>query len=92
MAGDDEPLADRSWDDAYELTSDDRKFRLHAGASVLDVEFEENFPFAQVYAPAGRRFVCIEPMTAPTNALVTGGYPLLRPGAEFRARFSLRFA
>jgi hypothetical protein len=29
-------------------------------------------------------------MTAPVNALVDGGYPLVPPGASWTARFALR--
>jgi galactose mutarotase-like enzyme len=43
-----------------------------------------------VYVPPGAGFACLEPMTAPTNALVAGGYPVVRPGESFTARFSIR--
>jgi aldose 1-epimerase len=53
--------------------------------------FEENYPVAQVFAPEGEDFVCFEPMTAPTNALVSGdGLRRINPGAHFSARFSIR--
>jgi hypothetical protein len=29
-------------------------------------------------------------MTAPTNALVSGDHPVVRPGESFTARFSIR--
>jgi len=42
------------------------------------------------YAPPGEPFICFEPMTAPTNALVTGaGVAAVRPGDRFSARFSI---
>ena len=45
---------------------------------------------AQVFAPPGQEFICFEPMTAPTNALVDGrGLQLVAPGAEYRAAFSI---
>jgi galactose mutarotase-like enzyme len=53
------------------------------------VTFDAAFPFAQVYAPAGRPFCALEPMTAPTNALVTGDHPVVAPGAVFAAGFSI---
>jgi galactose mutarotase-like enzyme len=44
-----------------------------------------------VYAPPGAGFACLEPMTAPTNALVAGDdYPVVAPGESFTARFSIR--
>ena len=46
---------------------------------------------AQVWVPPGRRFIALEPMTAPTNALVERNAPMVRPGDVFRARFRLSF-
>jgi aldose 1-epimerase len=56
----------------------------------LSVLFGAGYPYAQVYAPPGAGFACLEPMTAPTNALVAGDYPVVRPGESFTARFSIR--
>ena len=44
-----------------------------------------------MYAPADDDVLAFEPMTAPTNALVTGGpdLQLLAPGDTYRATFSL---
>ena len=57
---------------------------------MLAVTVEEGYPFAQVYSPPGAGFVCFEPMTAPTNALVTGsGLRFARPDEPFRARFEI---
>jgi aldose 1-epimerase len=54
----------------------------------LTVTFEEGFAYAQVYAPPGHDYICFEPMTAPTNALVSGvGLVLVAPGDEYRARW-----
>jgi galactose mutarotase-like enzyme len=47
------------------------------------------YPLAQVWVPAGRGFGALEPMTAPTNALVEGGAPVIAPGETFTARFTL---
>jgi galactose mutarotase-like enzyme len=43
-----------------------------------------------VFAPQGKRFVALEPMTAPTNALVEGTCPMVAPGEAFTARFRIR--
>ena len=45
------------------------------------------YPWVQVYAPAGRPFCCVEPMTAATNALVTGEHPVVKPGETWSASF-----
>ena len=83
------PLGDRTLDDAFAAPEG---AVLEGGGRRIEVVFERGYPFAQVYAPAGSSFVCIEPMTAPGNALVRGG-PELRlvpPGERFVARFSIR--
>jgi galactose mutarotase-like enzyme len=82
------PLAGRVLDDLYALGTD-RTLALVAGKRRLRVTFDDHYPYAQVYAPAGKRFCAIEPMTAPTNALVTGAHPTVRPGARFVAAFSI---
>ncbi|MBM3675622.1 MAG: aldose 1-epimerase [Actinobacteria bacterium] len=82
------PLAARDLDDLFAL-GPDRGFTLAAGGRTLCVAFDAGYPYAQVYSPSGARFCCIEPMTAPTNALVTGDHPTARPGESFAATFTL---
>ncbi len=57
----------------------------------IHVVFAGNYPFAQIYAPAhpDKPYVCIEPMTAPTNALNTGSCKKIKPGERFTAGFSI---
>jgi galactose mutarotase-like enzyme len=55
----------------------------------VTVNFESGYPFAQVFAPPGKQFACLEPMTAPVNALVDGGCSTVAPGESFSARFSI---
>jgi galactose mutarotase-like enzyme len=55
----------------------------------LDVTFDAGYSFAQLWVPPGRRFVCIEPMTAPVNALLTDSYALATPGAPYSATYEL---
>lgn len=78
----------RTFDDLYALT-DERELAIEAHGLRLSVRGDESYPFGQVYAPAGQGFVCLEPMTAPTNALVAGATPLVAPGTVFTARFSV---
>lgn len=82
------PLGDRTFDHLYVL-GDDRRLGLEGGGRRVDVVFDEGYPWAQVYAPPGQGFVCLEPMTAPVNALVTGDGHHVAPGDSFTARFSL---
>ena len=46
---------------------------------------------AQVYAPPEEQFICFEPMTAPTDALVSGHrLHSVAPGDALQAEFRLR--
>jgi aldose 1-epimerase len=57
------------------------------------VEFLEGYAYAQVFAPVDQDFICFEPMTAPTNALVSGeGLVVLPPGERYRAAFRVSIA
>ena len=55
----------------------------------LSVVFDRGYPYAQVYAPEGRDFVALEPMTAPTDALSHDSTPMVEPGGRFTARFAV---
>jgi aldose 1-epimerase len=81
-------LGNRTLDEAYALGRD-RVFALEGGGRRLEVRFGPKYPFAQVYALPGEAFVAIEPMTAATNALVTGECPVVKPGARFTASFTV---
>jgi aldose 1-epimerase len=85
----DEPVGTRVLDDLFEL-GDDRQLSLTGGGRRLVLTLEEGYPYAQVFAPPGADFVCLEPMTAPVNVLVDGGYAVARPGGRYTARFSIR--
>jgi galactose mutarotase-like enzyme len=54
----------------------------------LTLTYDDGYPYAQVFSPAGGSFCAVEPMTAPTNALVTGDHPVVRPGARAEASFT----
>ena len=85
-AAEDGPIGARTFDDCYELF-DDRRLEIRGGGRRLSVVLDDGYPFAQVYVPAGADVVCLEPMTAPGNALLDGGYRLVAPGGSFTARF-----
>ncbi len=95
-------LANGSWDDAFAGLLDPPIFSVistsepggsdDAGAGIrrISLELRRGYTHAQLYAPAGEDFVCFEPMTAPTNALVShDGLPLLAPGEAFQATFAV---
>lgn len=82
-------LRDRVADAEY--TELDGVFALRGGGYELLVRFgAPDYPIARLWAPAGEAFVAWEPMTAPTNALVSGrGLRQVLPGAAFTATFTV---
>ena len=56
----------------------------------LDVEFDAGYPFGQLWVPPAARFACIEPMTAPANALRTGDHATATPEEPYSATFAVR--
>ncbi len=80
-------LADREFDDLFTAAGPRRSVVLRGRGAQLRVDLDACYPFLQVYAPAGAAFCCLEPMTAPTNALVTGHHPVVAPGESFHATF-----
>jgi galactose mutarotase-like enzyme len=83
-AAETELLAGRSLDELYALGAE-RVLSLATPDRRLTLTYDEGYPYAQVYSPEGAAFCAIEPMTAPTNALVTGDHPSVRPGESFSA-------
>jgi len=87
----DTPLADGSWDDGFALEGETATLGITGGGLAISVDFLEGFGYAQVYAPPGKPFVALEPMTAPTSALTTGrGLRTVAPGDRYRTAFRIR--
>jgi galactose mutarotase-like enzyme len=42
---------------------------VRGGDRTIDVEYLTGYPIAQIFAPPGQEYVCVEPMTVPANAL-----------------------
>jgi aldose 1-epimerase len=83
-----EPIGRRTFDDLYRLGRQ-RRLALEADGAAIELHCAENYPFAQVWVPRGRPFAALEPMAAPTNALVAGTTPFVRSGEAFTATFAL---
>lgn len=84
----DAALDEISFDAGFAVVDERPIFALSGGGRRITVEFLENYRYAQVFAPIGKDFVALEPMTAPTSALTSGqGLRVARPGKEFRAAF-----
>lgn len=83
-------LADADLDDLYTGLAHPPAFTLVRPERRVTVTFDHGYPVAQLYAPPGQGLLAIEPMTAPTDALVTGdGLRTVEPGGTFLATFSI---
>lgn len=85
-----EVLGDKTFDDGYDQVADGSVFAVSGGGRRLEVHFESGYPAAQIFAPPGEDIICFEPMAAPTDALVRGGYESAHPGEPAVAEFSIR--
>lgn len=83
------PLGDRVLDDGFDDVTQGAVFAISGGGRRIEVTFDEGYPAAQLFAPAGDALLAIEPMTAPTDALRRGGYRMAA-GGPVTARFSIR--
>jgi len=85
------PLGDRTYDDAFLAPPPGTAFSLIGPDRRLELRMDSGYPFTQIFAPADTDAVAIEPMTAPTNALLAGGPELtfVPPGETFNAAFSI---
>ena len=85
------PLGDRTFDDAFDAPPAGRAFVLSGGGRRVELGLGAGYPYSQVYAPDDDEVIAFEPMTAPANALVTGGedLPLIAPGEDYGAVFSI---
>ncbi len=85
----DGPLGSRTFDD--EFVAPAQPFALEGGGRRIEVSFDRGYPYAQVYAPEDDDVIAFEPMTAPTNTLVSGqDLKLLEPGESYEAAFSIK--
>jgi aldose 1-epimerase len=83
-------LGDRAFDESFDGIADGAAFTVAGAGRELAVTHHSGYPVAQVFSPAGAPFVCLEPMTAPTNALRTGsGLRRAIPGRPYTAGFSI---
>jgi aldose 1-epimerase len=85
------PLGSRLFDDAFLAPPNGEPFALSGGGRRIELRMDPGYRFAQIYAPGDTDAVAFEPMTAPTNALVTAGpdLTLTEPGNSFSATFSI---
>jgi aldose 1-epimerase len=86
------PLGERTYDDAFLAPPPGTPFSLVGPDRRLELRMDRGYPFTQIFAPADTDAVAIEPMTAPTNALLTGGpeLTLIPPGETFSSAFAIQ--
>ncbi len=87
------PIGKRTYDDHFALGRD-RRFVISDSRRTIEIAFDRGYPHAQIYLPGPNAsltgdFICIEPMTAPTNALVDGTAPLCASVDSYRAVFTI---
>jgi aldose 1-epimerase len=87
-----ELIEGRTFDDGYALGRDRHLAIEHDGGRSVELRCGVGYPFAQVWVPRGKPFAALEPMAAPTNALVDRKAPVVSPGNRLTATFTLRFA
>jgi len=90
-------LSGRHFDDGYTGINSGQPFVLETPGFTAKVVFGDTFPTAIIYAPnqPGKPYICIEPMSAPTNALQLSHYglievPSLSPGKKWNGWFSIQ--
>jgi aldose 1-epimerase len=83
-------LGDQNFDDGFALKGNSASFSISGANYNINIDFLEGFPYVQIFAPKGKDFIALEPMTAPTNALSSGkGLRILDPDSQFRATFRI---
>jgi aldose 1-epimerase len=83
------PLGELAFDDGYDRLEEPAVFAVSGGGRRIELRFEEGFGAAQVFAQPGKDFVSFEPMTAVTDALRTGAFPVATPDEPYTATFSI---
>ena len=96
--GDEEPfagfnaeLSESSFDDGFALIEEQTTFSVIGATCRVSVELLDGYRYAQVFAPKDKDYIALEPMTAPTSALISNrGLRFVPPGERFRATFRIR--
>jgi aldose 1-epimerase len=84
------PIGTRTWDGCYDRL-DGTRFEIRGGGRTIAVEFSDGYSVAQIFAPPRQEYICVEPMTAPVNALTEAGRALAwaSPRKPYSATFRI---
>jgi aldose 1-epimerase len=86
----DRALGALEFDDGFVLGTEQAVFSISGGGRRVSMEFLRGYDHAQIYAPADKDLIALEPMTAPANALVSGdGLGILAAGSRYDAVFRI---
>ena len=86
----DTALGERAFDDGFALLDEQARLSIAGAGRRISVDLLNGFQNTQVFAPRDKNFIAFEPMTAPTNALISGeGLRLVVPEASFTAIFRI---
>lgn len=86
----DNVMGELAFDDGFVLLNERTEFSIRGGRRRIRIDFLEGYPFAQIYAPREHDYIAIEPMNAPTNALISGqSLRVLNAGETFIASFRI---
>jgi aldose 1-epimerase len=86
----DRALGALEFDDGFALGTEQAVFSISGGGRRVSMEFLRGYDHAQIYAPADKDLIALEPMTAPANALVSGdGLGILAAGSRYDAVFRI---
>jgi aldose 1-epimerase len=91
VGGFDAELGKLDFDHGFAVLEDCPAFSLAGAGRRITVKLLAGYRYAQVYAPQDQNYVALEPMTAPTSALISGrGLTLVPPGGQFSSSFQIR--
>jgi aldose 1-epimerase len=88
-------LAGKQLDDVFTGLPENAEFWVNGKNEKIAVHYGPHYPVAVVYAPAGKNYICFEPMAALTNGINLaheGKYPELQSvaaGGEWRESFRI---
>ncbi|HSE43618.1 MAG TPA: aldose 1-epimerase [Acidobacteriota bacterium] len=90
FAGYDAELGSNEFDHGFELLDTHTEFSIEGAGWKISIHVLNGYTHAQVFAPPDKEFIALEPMTAPTNALVSKqNLRILKSGETFSASFAV---
>ena len=84
-----ELIGRRTFDNGYGLGRNRRLAIENDEGRSMELACGPSYPCVQVWVPPGKSFAALEPMVAPTNALVDGTAAVVGRGDAFTATFTL---